>query len=137
MNRVGPNSSVPLIFEKSVPGACSVDMGASDVPATNPKDVVPATMLAEEPPPLPEIAEQDLVRHYTRLGSRLFSVDANFYPLGSCTMKYNPRVNEWASTLPGFANLHPLQPAADMQGMLEMLYNLRMILAEIAGLDDV
>ncbi|HVP12554.1 MAG TPA: aminomethyl-transferring glycine dehydrogenase subunit GcvPB [Phycisphaerae bacterium] len=137
MNRVGPNSGVQLIFEKSVSGACSVDLGPSDVPATNPKDVVPATMLAEQPPPLPEIAEQDLVRHYSRLGSRLFSVDANFYPLGSCTMKYNPRVNEWASTLPGFANLHPLQPVADMQGMLELLYNLRVFLAEIAGLDDV
>jgi glycine dehydrogenase subunit 2 len=137
MNQVGPNCGESLIFEKSVPGACAVDVGGSDVPACDLKKAVPAGLLAEAPPPLPEMGEQDLVRHYTRLGGRLFSVDGNFYPLGSCTMKYNPRINEWASALPGFTGLHPMQPDADMQGALELLYNLRVFLAEIAGLDEV
>ncbi len=137
MNPVGPNVGERLIFEKSVPGACAVDLGGSDVPACDPRQSVPAALLADEPPPLPEVGELEIVRHYSRLGSRLFSVDANFYPLGSCTMKYNPRVNEWAAGLPGFATLHPWQRDADMQGALELLYYLRVFLAEIAGLDEV
>jgi glycine dehydrogenase subunit 2 len=137
MKAVGPDEGVPLIFEKSVAGACAVDVGENDVPETNAREVVPASLLADQAPPLPEIGEQDLVRHYSRLGKRLFSVDANFYPLGSCTMKYNPRVNEWASSLTGFVDLHPLQADADMQGSLELLYNLRVFLAEVAGLDEV
>jgi glycine dehydrogenase subunit 2 len=77
------------------------------------------------------------VRHYTHLTHRNFSVDANFYPLGSCTMKYNPKVNEWAAALPGFANLHPMQDEADAQGALALLYHLRVMLQEISGLDEV
>jgi glycine dehydrogenase subunit 2 len=127
----------PLIFEKSMPGACAVDLGLSDVPAADPKETVPAALLADEPPPLPELGELEVVRHYSRLAGRLFSVDANFYPLGSCTMKYNPRVNEWAAGLPGFTALHPLQSDEDLQGVLELLYNLRVFLEEIAGLDEV
>ncbi|MFH1419728.1 MAG: aminomethyl-transferring glycine dehydrogenase subunit GcvPB [Planctomycetota bacterium] len=137
MNRVGPTCGEPLIFKKTTPGACAVDLGESDVPSTDSLHAIPVALLAEDAPPLPELGECEIVRHYTRLGSRLFSVDANFYPLGSCTMKYNPRVNEWAAALPGFSNLHPLQPDADMQGALELLYNLRAFLAEIAGLDEV
>jgi glycine dehydrogenase subunit 2 len=137
MKRHGPDDGEPLIFEKSVPGACAVDLGPCDVPPTDPKDVIPASLLADEPPALPEVGEAEVVRHYARLGSRLFSVDANFYPLGSCTMKYNPRVNEWAAALPGFTALHPLQPDADLQGTLELLYDLRVFLAEIAGLAEV
>jgi len=137
MTRLGPDSGEALIFEKSVPGACAVDLGASDVPATEPRDTIPAALLADRPPPLPEVGELELVRHYARLGSRLFSVDAHFYPLGSCTMKYNPRVNEWAAGLAGFNALHPLQADEDMQGVLELLYNLHVYLAEIAGLDKV
>lgn len=137
MTRIGPNGGEPLIFEKSVPGACGVDLGAGDVPATDPRKAIPAALLAGEPPPLPEVGELELVRHYARLGSRLFSVDANFYPLGSCTMKYNPRVNEWACSLPGFTSLHPLQADADLQGALELLYHLRVFLQEVAGLDEV
>ncbi|MGH7214663.1 MAG: aminomethyl-transferring glycine dehydrogenase subunit GcvPB, partial [Tepidisphaeraceae bacterium] len=79
----------------------------------------------------------DLVRHYTHLSHRTFSVDANVYPLGSCTMKYNPKVNEWAAALPGFANLHPMQSEDDAQGALALLYHLRVFLQEIAGLDEV
>ena len=137
MSRVGPDCGEPLIFEKSVPGACAVDLGSSDVPAADPKKNVPAALLADDAPPLPEVGELELIRHYSRLGSRLFSVDANFYPLGSCTMKYNPRVNEWAASLSGFTSLHPLQSESDMQGALELLYNTRIFLEEIAGLDEV
>jgi glycine cleavage system protein P-like pyridoxal-binding family len=86
---------------------------------------------------LPEIGQLELVRHYTHLSHRTFSIDANFYPLGSCTMKYNPKVNEWAAALSGFANLHPMQSEEQAQGALGLLYNLRLFLQEISGLDEV
>jgi len=126
----------PLIFELGAPGLTAVSLPAGDVPACDPQAVFPPEILADRPPPLPEIGELDLVRHYTRLAHRLFSVDGNFYPLGSCTMKYNPRINERAAALPGFAGLHPLQDPADAQGLLELLYHLRTALAEIAGLAE-
>jgi len=126
-----------LLFESGAPGLCGVSLPALDVPVTKPASSIPAELLAEQPPPLPEIGELDVVRHYKRLAHRCFSVDGNFYPLGSCTMKYNPRVNERAAAMPGFAHLHPLQDEADVQGLLEMLYRLRCYLAEIAGLAEV
>lgn len=129
--------SEPLIFERSTPGLSAVSLPGSDVPPVDPGKVVPRDLLAAAPPPLPEVGELDLVRHYTRLGRRLMSVDGNFYPLGSCTMKYNPKINERAAAMPAFTNLHPLQSGADVQGMLEMLYYLRYFLAEIAGLAEV
>ncbi len=132
-----PDVSVSLIFEQSTPGACAVALPAADVPPTDPRSVVPPELLADAPPPLPEVAEPTLVRHYTRLAHRLFSVDANFYPLGSCSMKYNPRINERAAGLPGFVHVHPLQDDRDVQGTLELLYHLRVFLAEIAGLAEV
>ncbi|HEY8749079.1 MAG TPA: aminomethyl-transferring glycine dehydrogenase subunit GcvPB [Tepidisphaeraceae bacterium] len=122
-----------LLFEISSPGARAVDLPASDVPHVE-LDAEFASFIQTG---LPELGQLDVVRHYTHLTHRNFSVDANFYPLGSCTMKYNPKVNEWAAALPGFANLHPMQPEADCQGALELLYNLRVILQEIAGLDEV
>ncbi len=127
----------PLVFERSTPGACAVSLPGNDVPPVDPQQAVPRELLADGVPPLPEIGELDLVRHYTRLAHRLFSVDGNFYPLGSCTMKYNPKVNERAAAMPGFTTLHPLQDEADTQGMLEMLHHLRVWLAEIAGLAEV
>ncbi len=127
----------PLLFELGAPGLCAVSLPASDVPVVNRQDAIPAELLADESPPLPEVGELDLVRHYTRLAHRCFSIDANFYPLGSCTMKYNPRINERVAALPGFAQLHPYQDDADVQGMLELLYRLRCDLAEIAGLAEV
>lgn len=125
--------TIPLIFEKSTPGTRATDLPALDVPEA----ALPAGLAAEAPPRLPEVGQLDLVRHYTHLGARNFSVDANFYPLGSCTMKYNPKINEAAAGMPGFTGLHPLQGDADVQGALEMLYELRLWLAEIAGLDEV
>ncbi len=124
---------VPLIFEQSTPGARAVDLPALDVPEA----AEPAGLLADGPPALPEVGQLELVRHYTHIAARNFSVDANFYPLGSCTMKYNPRVNETAAAMPGFTAVHPLQDDQDAQGTLAMLYQLRTWLAQIAGLDEV
>ncbi len=132
-NLQGNDGVVPLIFEKSTPGARATDLPALDVPAAP----LPIELCATAAPRLPEVGQLDLVRHYTHLGARNFSVDANFYPLGSCTMKYNPKINEAAAGMSGFAGLHPLQDDADVQGALRMLYELRHWLAEIAGLDEV
>ncbi len=127
------NAGEPLLFELSNPGARAVDLPESDVPAA---ELDPALASFVETG-LPQVGQLDLVRHYTHLSHRNFSIDGNFYPLGSCTMKYNPKVNEWAAALEGFANLHPMQREADAQGALALLYHLRLFLQEIAGLDEV
>ncbi|UCE62283.1 MAG: aminomethyl-transferring glycine dehydrogenase subunit GcvPB [Phycisphaerales bacterium] len=127
----------PLLFETGAPGLCAASLPPSDVPAPKRDEFLPTQLIADKLPPLPETGELDVVRHYKRLAHRCFSVDGNFYPLGSCTMKYNPRVNECAAAMPGFCNLHPYQDEADVQGILELLYRLRCDLAEIAGLAEV
>jgi glycine dehydrogenase subunit 2 len=99
--------------------------------------MVPRKHLADTPPPLPEVGEIDLIRHFTNLSARNMSIDTNFYPLGSCTMKYNPKRHERLAALPGFANLHPLQDDSSIQGMLELLFEMQQFLAEIAGLPAV
>jgi glycine dehydrogenase subunit 2 len=133
----GLSPAEKLIFEHSRSGACAVSLPGNEVPPVQREKAIPRELLADAPPPLPEIGELDLVRHYTRLAHRLFSVDGNFYPLGSCTMKYNPKINERAAAMPGFALLHPLQTEQDTQGILELMYHLRLFLAEIAGLAEV
>jgi glycine dehydrogenase subunit 2 len=130
---VSATTGEKLLFEISTPGARGVDLPQSDVPSSP----LEAELVAGAPPALPEIGQLEVVRHYTHLSHRTFSVDANPYPLGSCTMKYNPKVNEWAAGLAGFANLHPLQDEADCQGALALMYHLRVMLQEIAGLDEV
>ena len=132
-NRRQHDDDVPLIFERSVPGAKAVDLPELDVPETP----LPDTVISDQPLDLPEIGPLDLVRHYTHLATRNFSVDGNFYPLGSCTMKFNPPINEAAASSPAFIGVHPLQPDEDVQGTLALLYELRNWLAEIAGLDEV
>ena len=127
----------PLLFEIGSPGLCAVSLPGLDVPPIKRTKAVPAELLADGPPPLPQVGELDLVRHYKRLAHRCFSIDGNFYPLGSCTMKYNPRIHERIAALPGFAHLHPYQDEADLQGILELLYRLRCDLAQIAGLAEV
>lgn len=122
-----------LIFELSTPGARAVDLPASDVPAAE-LDPEIASFIETG---LPEVGQLDLVRHYTRLTHRNFCVDTNFYPLGSCTMKYNAKVNETLASLEGFTSLHPLQRDDDCQGILGLLYHLRVMLQEIAGLHEV
>ena len=100
-------------------------------------DRIPAAALRKDPPALPELAEPEVTRHFVNLSQLNYSVDTGFYPLGSCTMKYNPKLNEWAARLPGFADLHPLAPDATAQGTLAMLWELEGMLAEISGMDAV
>src|SRR5436853_2958099 len=124
------SQSTQLIFEVSRPGRRCHRLPACDVPADA---GLPADALAGDLPPLPEVGEIDLVRHFVNLSTRNMAVDTNFYPLGSCTMKYNPKRHELLASLPGMANLHPLQSEEPCQGMLAWLWELQSILAEIAG----
>ncbi len=118
----------PLIYEISRPGRVGVSLPELDVPeAPLPEGCV------RDDVPLPEVAEVDVVRHYVHLSQMNYGVDTGFYPLGSCTMKYNPKVNEAACRLPGFAGLHPLQPEESVQGALELMLELQDMLAEITG----
>jgi glycine dehydrogenase subunit 2 len=129
--------STELLFELSHPGRRTHRLPVCDVPAAEVKELLPSDALAAAPPPLPEVGEIDLVRHFVNLSSRNMSIDTNFYPLGSCTMKYNPKRHERLAGLPGMAQLHPLQSDESCQGMLELLWQMQEILAEIAGLDAV
>jgi glycine dehydrogenase subunit 2 len=122
-----------LIFEKSHPGR-----RAGRPPETGlPTPEVPSELRRAEPPRLPEIAEPDLLRHFTELSTRNFGIDTGFYPLGSCTMKHNPRVNERLAALPGFRDLHPLEDEERAQGALRLCVELQETLAEVTGLDAV
>ncbi len=126
-----------LLFELSRPGRRSAQIPCGDVPATPVEKLLPVEALASTPPPLPELTEPDIVRHYANLSTLNMSIDTHFYPLGSCTMKYNPKRNERMAALPGIADLHPYQPEETLQGMLQLLCEMQEILAEIAGLDAV
>ncbi|HSC74399.1 MAG TPA: aminomethyl-transferring glycine dehydrogenase subunit GcvPB [Gaiellaceae bacterium] len=119
-----------LIFEKSQPGRRGGELPKPDVPATD----VPAELRRARPPRLPELAEPEILRHFTALSTRNFGIDTGFYPLGSCTMKYNPRVNERLVALPGFRDLHPYQDEEACQGALELMWRLQEALIEISGL---
>lgn len=127
--------STELVFELSRPGRRCHRLPACDVPEAG--AAIPAQHRAAAPPPLPEVGEIDLIRHFNNLSTRNMSIDTNFYPLGSCTMKYNPKRHERLGGLPGFANLHPLQHDDTIQGMLELLYGMQEYLAEISGLPAV
>jgi glycine dehydrogenase subunit 2 len=124
---------LPLIFERSKAGRCACSLPRYELP----KAEVPAALARAEAPRLPELAEPDLARHFAALAERNFGIDSGFYPLGSCTMKYNPRLNERLAALPGFADLHPHQLPEDAQGALELCFRLQEALAEISGLDAV
>jgi glycine dehydrogenase subunit 2 len=126
-----------LVFELSSPGRFAFSLPESDVPVEPALAAVPETYRRREPAALPELAELDVVRHYSRLSQMNYGVDTHFYPLGSCTMKYNPKINEDMARLGGFARLHPLAPEALAQGALELMYELAQMLAEIAGMDAV
>lgn len=126
-----------LIFEKGAPGRRVDCMPAMDVPTEPLEDLVPSHLLRNEPAPLPEVSEIEVVRHYTHLSQRNFGIDTGFYPLGSCTMKYNPKLNEDIAALPGFAHIHPLQPDSTTQGAIQVTYELEQYLAEIAGMTRV
>src|SRR5690606_19757418 len=107
------------------------------VPETDLSALLPEGLLREEPAELPEASELDIMRHYTALSRRNHGVDSGFYPLGSCTMKYNPKVNESAARLSGFANVHPLQEESSVQGAMGLMYDLQEHLVEITGMDEV
>ncbi len=126
-----------LIFEKGAPGRRAATLPAMDVPVEPLESMIPPGLLREEPAPLPEVSEIEVVRHYTHLSQRNFGVDTGFYPLGSCTMKYNPKLNEDMAALPGFAHIHPLQPDSTVQGAIQLCYELERYLAEIAGMARV
>jgi glycine cleavage system P protein (glycine dehydrogenase) subunit 2 len=122
-----------LIYEKSGAGRTAYSLPRHDLP----HPAVPEELRRASPPRLPEISEPELLRHFTELSTRNYGVDTGFYPLGSCTMKHNPRVNERVVALPGFRDLHPHQEDEGAQGALELMWRLQEILAEIAGLDAV
>jgi len=123
-----------VIFEKSRPGRVGISLPDCDVPEKKIEEIIPKDSLRSELH-LPEVSEVEVVRHYTKLSTRNYGIDTGFYPLGSCTMKYNPKVNEKIARLPGFESLHPLQDEGLSQGALEPMYHLEKILREITGMD--
>ena len=129
--------AIQPLAELSKPGRRAALLPQCDVPERPLDELLPRDSLAAAPPALPELSEPDVVRHFTNLSTLNMSVDTHFYPLGSCTMKYNPKRNERMASLPGMADLHPYQPDDTLQGMLELLWTLQEMLAEIGGLHAV
>jgi glycine dehydrogenase subunit 2 len=125
------------IFEKGAPGRRAFVCPELDVPEVDAETLLPARHRRAEPPRLPECSEPEIVRHYVGISKRNYDLDSGFYPLGSCTMKHNPRLHERAAALPGHARLHPLQDPARAQGALELMWNLQSALVEISGLPHV
>jgi glycine dehydrogenase subunit 2 len=126
-----------LLSELSHGGRRAAVFPPSDVPEWPIEDLLPPEALSAAPPALPELAEPDVVRHFVNLSTLNMSVDTHFYPLGSCTMKYNPKRHERLSRLPGIVDVHPHQSAQNIQGLLELLYEMQEMLAEISGLPGV
>jgi glycine dehydrogenase subunit 2 len=124
----------PTLFERSRPGRGE---GKIPHPPKDALDRIPKAARRSTPPALPELNEPEVVRHYVNLSHLNYAIDTGFYPLGSCTMKFNPKLNEWAARLPGFANLHPLAPDEVAQGSLQLLWELEQALAEISGMRGV
>ncbi|MBM7577567.1 aminomethyl-transferring glycine dehydrogenase subunit GcvPB [Jeotgalibacillus terrae] len=131
------NENQPLIFELSREGRIGYSLPELDVPEIETKELLPSGFVRQEAPELPEVSELDIMRHYTALSKRNHGVDSGFYPLGSCTMKYNPKVNEAVARYAGFAHIHPLQDESTVQGAMEMMYDLQEHLVEITGMDEV
>ncbi|MBN2341569.1 MAG: aminomethyl-transferring glycine dehydrogenase subunit GcvPB [Deltaproteobacteria bacterium] len=127
----------PLIYDRSCEGRQGCTLPSLDVPEVAPSEVYPENLVREADAALPELSEPEVVRHYTRLSTWNFSVDHGFYPLGSCTMKYNPKINEWAARLPGFAQLHPYTPTSLSQGALALMVELEEMLAEVSGMHAI
>jgi len=127
----------PLSFELSRPAVDPPRLPDANVAGPSPADVLPRGALRAKPPGLPRLSEPEIMRHYSRMASLNYSISENFYPLGSCTMKYNPVVNEAAAALPGFAELHPYQDEETVQGALELMWRLEQALCAIVGVDRV
>jgi glycine dehydrogenase subunit 2 len=128
---------VNTIFDISKPGKKAYSLPDLDVPEKKLPDLIPGELLRERPPVLPEVSEGEIARHFTNLSNMNFGVDTVFYPLGSCTMKYNPKVNEAIAGLNGFSYIHPYQDESQVQGALEVMYGLATWLAEIGGMKKV
>jgi glycine dehydrogenase subunit 2 len=126
-----------LIFEITKPGRVGYSLPEMDIPTVELEQLLPEGYIREEEPELPEVFELDIMRHYTALSNRNHGIDSGFYPLGSCTMKYNPKINENVARFPGFAHIHPLQDESSVQGALELMYDLQEHLIEITGMDEV
>src|SRR6266542_1480489 len=133
MSVTGPKLQA-TIFEKSRPGR-----GGGKIPHSPKRalDRIPAEARRDSVPGLPELNEPEVVRHYVNLSTLNYAIDTGFYPLGSCTMKWNPKLNEWAARQPGFAQLHPMAPDAVAQGTLQLLWELEQMLIEISGMRAV
>jgi len=127
----------PLSFEKSRPNAHGPRLPEADVKAPGPSDVLPRELLRSSPPGLPRLSEPEIMRHYARLASLNYSISEQFYPLGSCTMKYNPVANEAAAALPGFTDLHPYQDEDTVQGALSLMWRLEQALCAVVGVERV
>lgn len=131
------NEGMPLIFERSKSGRIAYSLPEMDVPEVDAFDIFPPEYVRKQDAELPEVSELDLMRHYTKLSENNHGVDSGFYPLGSCTMKYNPKINETVARFPGFAHIHPLQDESTVQGALGLMYDLQEHLKEITGMDEV
>lgn len=127
----------PLIFELTKPGRTGYSLPSLDIPEMAADELVPSEYLRADDAELPEVSELDIMRHYTALSKRNHGVDSGFYPLGSCTMKYNPKINENVARMAGLAHIHPLQDESTVQGALELMYDLQEHLIEITGMDEV
>jgi glycine dehydrogenase subunit 2 len=127
----------PLIFEKSRPGRRGCSLPECDLEKESLEKLIPKKHLRQGTLGLPQVSEPDVVRHFVRLSQQNMGVDTNFYPLGSCTMKYNPKINEDIANLPGFTRIHPYQPEVSVQGTLQIIYEMEKLLCEISGMDRV
>jgi glycine dehydrogenase subunit 2 len=130
-------SGTVTIYERSVKGRRAFTPPPLDVPEVAVSELLPSAAIRREPPGLPEVSEPEIVRHYNTLSKKNFDLDTGFYPLGSCTMKHNPKLHERVAALPGFSRLHPLQDPERAQGALELMWRLQVALGEIAGLPHV
>src|SRR3954469_13052051 len=133
-----PTQNEGLIFDRSQTGRVGYRLPKLDVEETSLDELMPAELRrTDDLPGVPEVSEVDVVRHFTRISTWNYSIDLGMYPLGSCTMKYNSRLNEKVARIPGFANLHPLAPEAESQGALALMYQLQQDLIEITGLAGI
>ena len=131
------SKSASIIFDKSVKGRMGVKLSASQVPFLELSENINTALLREIPAELPEITEPEVVRHFVNLSTKNHHVDKDFYPLGSCTMKYNPKINDVIASMPGFAGLHPDQPEETTQGALQLMYELEQMMKKITGMSRV
>ena len=130
LNKGGNRDTTRMLMDRSISGRVGVITPGLDVPAAP----LPDASMLRDSLPLPEVSEPEVVQYFTALSQLNFSIDTHFYPLGSCTMKYNPKINDEVAFLPGFAGIHPQQPAEQSQGALDLLYRLQEFLTEVTGM---